>query len=140
MRDVVIVSACRTAIGTFGGALKDLHVVNLATAVMKEAVKRAGIDPSIIDDVRFGNMYEHYTSMNLARVASIQAGHPIYDQCRHHQQGMRLGHGGRRLGNGHDPGRLGRCHPCRRGRAYVRRSLCSAGGPVGVPSPEQHAR
>ena len=51
-------------------------MVNLATAVMKEAVKRAGIDPSIIDDVRFGNMYEHYTSMNLARVASIQAGIP----------------------------------------------------------------
>jgi len=76
MRDVVIVSACRTAIGTFGGTLKDLHVVNLATAVMKEAVKRAHIDPSIIDDVRFGNMYEHYTSMNLARVASIQAGIP----------------------------------------------------------------
>ena len=76
MRDVVIVSACRTAIGTFGGALKDLHVVNLATVVMKEAIRRAGIEPGIIDDVRFGNMYEHHTSMNLARVASIQAGIP----------------------------------------------------------------
>ncbi len=76
MRDVVIVSACRTAIGTFGGALKDLHVVNLATVVMKEAVRRAGIDPSLIDDVSFGNMYEHHTSMKLARVGSIQAGIP----------------------------------------------------------------
>lgn len=76
MKEVVIVSACRTAIGTFGGSLRDMHVVNLATAVMKEAVKRAGIDPSIIDDVRLGSMYEHHTSMNLARVASIQAGIP----------------------------------------------------------------
>lgn len=76
MRDVVIVSACRTAIGTFGGTLRDLHVVDLAAVVMKEAVKRATIDPSIIEDVRFGNMYEHHTSMNLARVASIQAGIP----------------------------------------------------------------
>jgi acetyl-CoA C-acetyltransferase len=73
MKDVVIVSACRTAIGSFGGSLKDLHVVHLASTAMKEAVKRAGIDPGIIDDVRFGNMFEHHTSMNLARVASIQA-------------------------------------------------------------------
>jgi acetyl-CoA C-acetyltransferase len=73
MKDVVIVSACRTAIGSFGGSLKDLHVVNLASTVMKEAIRRAGIDPLIIDDVRFGNMFEHHTSMNLARVASIQA-------------------------------------------------------------------
>ncbi len=77
MRDVVIVSACRTAIGTFGGSLKDLHVVDLATTVMKEAIKRAGIEPGVIDDVRFGNMYEHHTSMNLARVASIKAGIPF---------------------------------------------------------------
>lgn len=73
MKDVVIVSACRTAIGTFGGTLKDLHVVDLASTVMKEAIKRAGIDPEIIDDVRFGNMYEHHTSMNLARVAALRA-------------------------------------------------------------------
>lgn len=76
MKDVVIVSACRTAVGSFGGSLKDLHVVHLAGTVMKEAVKRAGIDPVVIDDVRFGNMFEHHTSMNLARVASIQAGIP----------------------------------------------------------------
>ncbi|HOO46966.1 MAG TPA: thiolase family protein [Deltaproteobacteria bacterium] len=76
MKEVVIVSACRTAIGTFGGTLKGLHVVNLASAVMKEAIKRSGIDPAIIDDVRFGSMYEHHTSMNVARVASLQAGVP----------------------------------------------------------------
>ena len=76
MKDVVIVSACRTAVGSFGGSLKDLHVVHLASTVMKEAVKRAGIDPVVIDDVRFGNMFEHHTSMNLARVAAIQAGIP----------------------------------------------------------------
>ena len=55
MKDVVIVSACRTAIGSFGGTLKDMHAFKLASAVMKEAVKRAGIDPAIINDVRFGN-------------------------------------------------------------------------------------
>jgi acetyl-CoA C-acetyltransferase len=55
MKDVVIVSACRTAIGTFGGTLKDVHAVDIASVVMKEAIKRAGISPDMIDDVRFGN-------------------------------------------------------------------------------------
>lgn len=76
MKDVVIVSACRTAIGTFGGTLRDLHVVDLASTVMKEAVKRSGIDPAIIDDVRFGNCFEPHTSLNFARVAALKAGIP----------------------------------------------------------------
>jgi len=54
MKDVVIVSACRTAIGAFGGTLKDSHASKLAAIAMKEAIKRAGIEPGIIDDVRFG--------------------------------------------------------------------------------------
>ena len=47
MKDVVIVSACRTAIGGFGGTLKDLNGATLAGVVMKEAVNRAGIDPAV---------------------------------------------------------------------------------------------
>lgn len=52
-RDVVIVSACRTPIGAFGGSLKDVTAPNLGAIVMKEAVKRAGIDMNLIQDVRF---------------------------------------------------------------------------------------
>ncbi|HXK48660.1 MAG TPA: acetyl-CoA C-acyltransferase, partial [Deltaproteobacteria bacterium] len=48
MKDVVVVSACRTAIGTFGGTLKDMIAARIASVVMKEAVKRAGIDPALI--------------------------------------------------------------------------------------------
>ena len=54
MKDVVIVSACRTAIGAFGGALRDSNCAALGSIVMKEAVSRAGIDSALIDDVRFG--------------------------------------------------------------------------------------
>jgi acetyl-CoA C-acetyltransferase len=54
MKDVVIVSACRTPIGTFGGTLKTMTGVHLASVTMKEAVNRAGIDPEIIEDVRYG--------------------------------------------------------------------------------------
>jgi acetyl-CoA C-acetyltransferase len=76
MKDVVIVSACRTAIGTFGGSLKDSNAATLGSIVMKEAVKRAGIDPAIIDDVRFGCCMEPADTLNVARVAALLAGIP----------------------------------------------------------------
>ncbi len=76
MKDVVIVSACRTAVGTFGGSLKDLNAATLGSIVMKEAVKRAGIDPATIDDVRFGCCMEPVDTLNVTRVAALLAGIP----------------------------------------------------------------
>jgi len=76
MKDVVIASACRTAIGTFGGTLRDLHITKIATVAMKAAVERAGIDPGRIDDVRFGCCLEPVDSMNMTRVAALMAGIP----------------------------------------------------------------
>jgi len=76
MKDVVIVSACRTAIGAYGGTLKNLDGPTLAGTVMKEAVKRASIDPGIIDDVRFGCCIEHHDTLNVTRVAALLAGIP----------------------------------------------------------------
>lgn len=76
MKEVVIVSACRTAIGTFGGTLKDMSGAHLAAITMKEAVKRAGIDPVIIDDVRYGCCIESADTLNTARVAALLAGIP----------------------------------------------------------------
>lgn len=76
MKDVVVVSACRTAIGEFGGSLRDLNAAFLASVVMKEAVRRAGINPSIIDDVRFGCCMEPVDALNVTRVAALMAGIP----------------------------------------------------------------
>ena len=76
MKDVVIVSACRTAIGAFGGTLKDMIAARIAAVVMKEAIKRAGIDPAIIDDVRFGCCVENCNTLNTARVGALLAGIP----------------------------------------------------------------
>jgi acetyl-CoA C-acetyltransferase len=76
MKDVVIASACRTAIGAFGGTLRDLHVTKIASVAMKAAVERAGIDPARIDDVRFGCCLEPVDSMNMTRVAALTAGIP----------------------------------------------------------------
>ncbi len=76
MKDVVIVSACRTAIGAFGGSLKDLNGPLIGGVVMKEAIKRAGIEPSLIDDIRFGCCMEHPDALNVTRVAALMAGLP----------------------------------------------------------------
>lgn len=76
LRDVVIVSACRTPIGAYGGSLKPVHAVHLGAGVMREAIKRAKIDPAIIGDVRMGSCNEHYDAMNVARVSSLLAGIP----------------------------------------------------------------
>lgn len=76
MREVVIVSACRTAIGTFGGSLKNLNVAALGSIAMREAIKRSGISPEIIDDVRFGCCMEPADMLNSARIAALMAGIP----------------------------------------------------------------
>ena len=53
MREVVIASAVRTAIGTFGGSLKDIPAVDLGALVIKEAVNRAGIKPELVNNFKF---------------------------------------------------------------------------------------
>lgn len=76
MREVVIVSAARTPIGSFGGALKDLTAVDLGSIAAKEAIKRAGIDPAIIDEVILGNVLQGGLGQNVARQIAMAAGIP----------------------------------------------------------------
>jgi acetyl-CoA C-acetyltransferase len=76
--DVVIVSSCRTAIGKHGGALRTVNAVDLTIPVMQELVKRAGIEPTLIEDVIWGCNYQKtYKENNLARVAAVKAGFPV---------------------------------------------------------------
>ncbi|MDR2089153.1 MAG: acetyl-CoA C-acetyltransferase [Clostridiales Family XIII bacterium] len=77
MRDVVIVSAARTPIGNFGGSLKDVPAAKLGGIVIKEALKRAGVDPASVDEVIFGNVLQGGLGQNVARQASIAAGIPV---------------------------------------------------------------
>ncbi|RNA66049.1 acetyl-CoA C-acetyltransferase [Alteribacter keqinensis] len=74
MRDVVIVSAARTPIGNFAGGLKDKSAVELGTIAAEGAIERAGIDPSIIDDVLIGNVLSAGLGQNVARQISLHAG------------------------------------------------------------------
>ncbi|MCX8123092.1 MAG: thiolase family protein [Spirochaetes bacterium] len=76
--DVVIVSACRLAIGKFGGMYATMSALDLTIPVMKELVARAKIDPEIIDDCIWGCNYQKTNGENnLARVALVKAGLPI---------------------------------------------------------------
>ena len=77
-RDVVVLGAARSAIGTFNGALADIEPAELAGLVMKEAVKRSGVDPKAINYVTVGNCIPTESRYPyVARVASIQAGLPM---------------------------------------------------------------
>ena len=77
MREVVIASAARTPIGSFGGTLKNTTAVTLGKTVVEEAVKRAGIKPEQVDELVFGCVLQAGLGQNVARQVSLAAGLPI---------------------------------------------------------------
>lgn len=74
MSDVVIVSAARTPIGKFGGALKSLTSVELGTIAAKAAIERAGISPKSVDQAIFGNVLQAGSGQNVARQIALSSG------------------------------------------------------------------
>lgn len=77
MKEIVIASAVRTAVGNFGGSLKDVPAVDLGALVIKEAIKRAGITPEVVDEVVMGNVLQAGLGQNPARQAAVKAGLPV---------------------------------------------------------------
>src|SRR6185295_19288833 len=76
MTDAVILSACRTPIGSFGGALNDLSASDLGAVVIREAICRAGIAAKDLGDVILGCVLQAGAGMNVARQAALKAGVP----------------------------------------------------------------
>lgn len=76
-RKIVLAGACRTAIGKMGGALVGVETPQLATVVVKEAMKRAGIAPEAVDEVILGCVFQAGIGQNVARQAAVYAGIPI---------------------------------------------------------------
>lgn len=76
-RKVVLAGACRTAIGTMGGTLSNTPASDLGTVVIKEALKRAGVAPEMVDEVYMGCVIQAGLGQNPARQAAVNAGIPV---------------------------------------------------------------
>ena len=77
MDEAVILSACRTPIGSFGGVFKDLSAADLGAIVIREAIARAGIQAREVGDVMMGCVLQAGAGMNVARQAALKAGVPV---------------------------------------------------------------
>ena len=76
MKDLYVVNCCRTAIGSFGGSLKNTPAAEMGAVVVKEALKRANIAPENVDEVMFGCILTAAQGQNVARQVAIKAGIP----------------------------------------------------------------
>ncbi len=77
MKDLYVVSCCRTAVGSFGGSLKDVPATDLGAAVVKEVLNRANVKPEQVDEVMFGCILTAAQGQNPARQVAIKAGIPF---------------------------------------------------------------
>lgn len=77
MNDIVIAGAVRTAGGRFGGSFQRVSAVDLGALVLKEAVRRAGIEPDQVDEVVFGTGWQAGLGPNIGRLATVKAGFPV---------------------------------------------------------------
>ena len=76
MKEAVIISAVRTPVGRYMGALKSVEAYDLASLVLGEAVKKINLDPGQVDEVIMGQSYQNGEYVNIARMALLKAGWP----------------------------------------------------------------
>lgn len=81
MKEIYVVSSCRTAIGSFGGSLKDVSAIDLGTVAASEALRRANADPVQVDEVYFGCVLTGGQGQNVARQVALKAGVPVEVSC-----------------------------------------------------------
>ena len=85
MKEIYVVSCCRTAVGSFGGSLKDTPAADLGATVVKAALERANMKPEQVDELMFGCILTAAQGQNVARQVSIKAGIPYsvpaYKMC-----------------------------------------------------------
>lgn len=81
-QNVVVVSAARTAVGSFGGSLKDFEATQLGEIVIREAISRAGIDPACVEETVLGCVGQYGLNGFLARIASLNAGCSIHSTAQ----------------------------------------------------------
>ena len=77
MKEIYVVSCCRTAVGSFGGSLKDTPAADLGATVVKAALERANMKPEQVDELMFGCILTAAQGQNVARQVGIKAGLPF---------------------------------------------------------------
>ena len=77
MKDLYVVNCCRTAIGSFGGSLKNTPATEMGAIVVKEALKRANVAPENVDELMFGCILTAGLGQNVARQCMVKAGVPL---------------------------------------------------------------
>ena len=77
MKEVYVVNCCRTAVGSFGGSLKDIAAADLGAVVVKEALSRAGLKAEQVDELMFGSILTTAQGQNVARQVGVKAGLPF---------------------------------------------------------------
>ena len=90
MKEVVILDAVRTPVGSFGGSLTGIPAVELGTIVVKELIRETGIDPSQVDELIFGCVLQAGQGQNVARQVLIRSGIPSGSAGHDHKQGLRI--------------------------------------------------
>ena len=98
MKDLYVVNCCRTAIGSFGGSLKNTPAAEMGAIVVKEALKRANVAPENVDELMFGCILTAAQGQNVAR-------YPLLRACLYRRHGLRLRHEVRHRGRTLHPGR-----------------------------------
>ena len=76
MKDLYVVNCCRTAVGSFGGSLKNTPAADLGAIVVKEALNRANVPAEAVDEVMFGCVLTAGLGQNVARQVAVKAGIP----------------------------------------------------------------
>ncbi len=106
LNDVVVLAGTRTAIGRYGGGLASVPPCDLAATVVREAVRRSGVDPEDFGHAVFGNViHTEARDMYLSRVAAVNGGLPVTVPALHRQPALRQRAAGHRLGvPGHHAG------------------------------------
>ena len=105
MKDLYVVNCCRTAIGSFGGSLKNTPAAEMGAVVVKEALKRANVAPENVDELMFGCILTSAQGQNVARQVSIKAGIPLFRPRLYRGHGLRFRHEVRHRGCPFHPGR-----------------------------------
>ena len=88
MKEVVIIDAVRTPVGSFGGALTGVPAVELGTIVVKELIRRTGIDPAQVEELIFGCVLQAGLGQNVARQVLIHSGIPQEVPAHDNKQSM----------------------------------------------------